>query len=362
MSWTRVLQPYRDRSFWGLQIGGWGLYAIEGSLASASFFPHGAVHVAIALFVTSLLHPLYLRALTARVPPAGLAVIAVLGSSAAAVVGWLLDSRLPFGVEHHVSRPLGEVFALALQGILTREAALRYLVWSAAYFTLKHWEVARDERERALEASRLAQSARLELLNRQISPHFLFNALNSIQALIPTDPPRAEAMVEDVSSFLLYTLRQSDDPYVPLREEAQAVASYIAIQSARFEGRLQASVRVDEAAAEALVPPLLVYPLVENAIKYGMQTGPLPVRVSVTASLQGDRLRIEVVNSGRWVPPGAGGTALQGAGIGLQTVRGRLAQLYPDRHRLDVATTGGEVRMAIELTTTGAPCLDVRFS
>ena len=348
MSAFSVLGVYRDRSFWALQLAAWSLYALDNAAGPTDFFPHGFVHVAAAVFVTSLLHPVYLRLLEAHVPPVGLATAGAIGSAAAAMVAWLIDSQLPLGLPAVPRPPVSEVLPRAFTALFTQQSALRYALWSAAYFTIKQWEIARGERERGLEAANRAQQERLRLLTGQLSPHFLFNTLNSVQALVSSDPARAERTLDDVSSFLLYTLRQSDDMWVTLADEAGAIEAYIAIQAVRFEDRLQAHVRVEEEASRVLVPHLLIYPLVENAIKYGMQTGPLPVRVAVSATARSGGVSIEVRNSGRWTRPEDRAPAT-GAGMALQNVRLRLAQLYPGRHRFDIVERDGEVRAVVEL-------------
>ena len=234
--------------------------------------------------------------------------------------------------------PGGELFAPAQ--ITTFAAVL--LLWSLLYFALVYWRDQRAQRERLLRSEALAQQARLRMLRFQLNPHFLFNALNSIGALAGEAPHRIQRMVAELSGFLRYSLLDPERLEVPLGEEIRAVAQYLEVEKVRFEDDLDVHVDVDPAAAERVVPAFLVLPLVENAIKHGRRTSPMPLRVHVEGRIEADALILEVQNTGRWA--GAAGT-----GTGLRNLQERLAAHYPWRHRFDVYEEGGSVHARIRI-------------
>lgn len=221
------------------------------------------------------------------------------------------------------------------------------LLWSAAYFVFKFWDEWRREQQRAVEAQLLAQKAQLQMLRYQLNPHFLFNALNSIRALVDESRENTKAMITELAEFLRYTLAHRDYGEVPLREELEAIRYYLAIQKRRYEEKLEIRWEVAEAALPFPVPCFLIHPLIENAVKFGMQTSPLPLRVTIEATATAQGLRLRVKNTGAWVTakdPDAAGT-----GTGLENVRQRLMNTFPERHRFRLDEVDGQVIATLEI-------------
>jgi LytS/YehU family sensor histidine kinase len=218
----------------------------------------------------------------------------------------------------------------------------------------EYWRAWEAERTRALEASALATHAQLEVLRYQLNPHFLFNALNSIRASIDEDASRAKRMITELAEFLRYSLLGSSAEPIPLRDEVAAIESYLAIEKIRFENRLQVSIAIEPAGEAALVPPFLVHPLVENAIKHGMDRDHLPLCIELRASCAADSLRIEVANSGRWPESGARARDHR-ARVGLDNVRQRLARAFPGRAHLEIGERDGWIRAVIEIQREAVP-------
>src|SRR5262245_30627641 len=268
----------------------------------------------------------------------------LLGFAWYALADWAADVLDPF-LFTPVRVPGGELFVPAQ--ITTFAAVL--LLWSLLYFALVYWRDQRAQRERVLRSEALAQQARLRMLRYQLNPHFLFNALNSIGALAGEAPHRIQRMVGELSGFLRYSLLDPERLEVPLGEEIRAVAQYLEVEKVRFEDDLDVHVDVDPAAAARVVPAFLVLPLVENAIKHGRRTSPLPLRIHVDARIEADALLIEVQNTGRWVEAGASSEGSAGTGTGLRNLRERLAVHYPGRHRFDVYEEGGSVHARIRI-------------
>jgi two-component sensor histidine kinase len=223
--------------------------------------------------------------------------------------------------------------------------------WSALYFGIKYWQAWQEERDRVLEANALANRAQLEMLRYQLNPHFLFNALNSIRASIDEDSQRAKRMVTEFSEFLRYSLLNGEATSVSLREELEALRNYLAIEKIRFEEKLDVSFAIDPAAEAFRLPVFLLHPLVENAIKHGMASASIPLKIRLTAVAKNGSLILEVANTGRLRESliEAGGT-----GTGLKNVRQRLAQLFAGRSRFEIFEDQGWIRARIEI----APSLE----
>ena len=145
------------------------------------------------------------------------------------------------------------------------------LCWSALYFGIKYYEIAQKQREAALRSAALAQEAQLKMLRYQLNPHFLFNTLNAISTLILDNQNRtANHAVTRLSEFLRYTLDQDPMKKVTLRQEIEALDLYMNTERLRFGGRLRLEYAVEEPALDAMVPSLLLQPLIENAVKYAI--------------------------------------------------------------------------------------------
>jgi LytS/YehU family sensor histidine kinase len=179
-------------------------------------------------------------------------------------------------------------------------------------------------------------------------PHFLFNALTSVRALIGEDPARARRMVTEMADFLRFSLQKGDAPYVPLEEELAMVRSYLSIESVRFEEKLDVSLSVMPGTERLTVPAFLIQPLVDNAVKHGMASGVLPVRVRISVTREQEVLRIQVANTGCWAPRRQE-LEPQGTGTGLRNVRERLTQLFAERGSLESVETEGWVHITVEV-------------
>jgi LytS/YehU family sensor histidine kinase len=223
-------------------------------------------------------------------------------------------------------------------------------LFSLLFFAVDHWLQLREQREKAREATVLAHQAQLQMLRYQLNPHFLFNALNSIRAMILQEPERARQIVTELSEFLRYSLNGRGHEST-LGEEMQAIENYLAIQRIRFEEKLAVTVQVDPELNEFVLPCFLVHPLVENAVKHGMETSEPPLRIEIEIAARGPDLRIRVSNTGRLVPaaPAEPGSPRDGTGTGLKNVAQRLELAFPGRHTFTVAERDGWVHAEIVL-------------
>ncbi|RYF64923.1 MAG: sensor histidine kinase, partial [Comamonadaceae bacterium] len=192
-----------------------------------------------------------------------------------------------------------------------------------------------------------ATTARLEELQQRIRPHFLFNTLNSAIALVRHEPAKAETMLEDLSELFRSALADPDHA-VTLADEIALAERYLAIEQIRFGERLRVRWSLDPAAASARLPKLLLQPLVENAVKHGVEPSPKGAKLRIRTERRGDRVVIEVVNT---LPPllWADAPLPRGHGIALANVRDRLRLLYDMQANFRAGVEGDSYRVRIDV-------------
>jgi len=241
---------------------------------------------------------------------------------------------------------------------------LKYWIIVLGYLGWHYYQAFRErERQAAALATELVQ-ARLQALRMQLNPHFLFNTLNTISALIHENPEAADRMIVRLSELLRRTLDRGDVQEVPLREELEFLRSYLEIEQMRFPDRLTVTFDIEPRTQELLVPQLILQPLVENALRHGILPREEAGRVEISARVvDGRHLELKVRDNGSGLPAANGSPGREG--IGLQNVRSRLAQLYGAAQQLEIgnASAGGvEARIRIPCSTiprSQAPCLAV---
>ena len=213
------------------------------------------------------------------------------------------------------------------------------LTWSALYFAIKSYRVFQEVRESALRSAAMAHEAHLKMLRYQLNPHFLFNTLNAISTLIlEQNTELANRMVTKLSSFLRYSLDNDPMQKITLEQELQALQLYLDIEKVRFEERLSLEVNIEKAAKEALIPSLLLQPLIENAIKYGIARAEGGGHLKISAKVFAGDLLMEVSDDG----PGCEVVNNQipdAKGVGLRNTRERLATLYGSEHSIKLSQT-----------------------
>jgi LytS/YehU family sensor histidine kinase len=211
-----------------------------------------------------------------------------------------------------------------------------FLAWSGLYLALTYSFDVRDQQREAARLQEEVHTAQLQALHSQINPHFLFNSLNSVSALILDGKPElAESMVTKLAQFLRLNLAADPRPKIPLASEIAVQKSYLDIERVRYPD-LDVDIDVPERLASALVPSLILQPIIENAVKYGVAGAPPPASLRIAASQCDDKLRLEVIDAGK------GGCASAGAGIGLRNITRRLELLYgADRVSLTAGAVNG---------------------
>lgn len=220
-----------------------------------------------------------------------------------------------------------------------------FLAWTGTHLALTyHWEAEDRHRQYAM-MQELAQEAHIAALRYQVNPHFLFNTLNAISALVSEGRKvEAEAMLLNLSAFLRSTLSGDPRGIIPLADEIALQRLYLTIEEARFSERMRVELDVPEELARAGVPALILQPLIENAVHYGVGRSEAMTTIRVTASDDGEELRIAVEDDG------AGGVAAGGIGIGLANVRDRLRAHFGDHGDMQAGPReGGGYRTVIRL-------------
>lgn len=350
--------------FWWLHIGGWGGFFLVNFLSAlANGKPPEYWRVLLALSVTGFIGTLGLRYLLracSDMPPLRVALLMI---APALLIGAAM------GLTYSVVTALewcSRCKPFSGWGYVTYVASQMNVVvgWASLYLVITTWRKLRMQTEAALAATAMAHQAQLKMLRYQLNPHFLFNTLNAISTLIlDRDNATANRMVQGLSAFLRHSLDADPMQRVTLKQEIGAIGLYLEIEKTRFAERLRLSVEVDPSCWSALMPSLLLQPLVENAIKYAVAKRVEGGTIGLHALREGDRLRLSVIDDGPgWsaladggIPPDNGA---QGNSVGLANARDRLRVLYGERQSFEVRNRdegGFMVTMTLPFEAAGAP-------
>jgi len=204
---------------------------------------------------------------------------------------------------------------------------------------IKIWNSARIE-HRLQEQEKLLMESRLDALASQINPHFLFNTLTSVSSLIRSEPEKARTLIVKLSGLLRRLLR-SQDHFVTLREELEAIDEYLAIEAIRFGPQLKIEKHIDPATLDLIVPSMMLQPLVENSIKHGLSDKMGEGRVTIRSLREGDHAIIDIIDNGIGIPAGDAGR-IKGTGIGLRNVNERLRVIYGGNYQLQLDSVPGQ--------------------
>lgn len=365
----------KNRAFWNLQLAGWGaafLLRAVSALANQQSFDLLALILVTTItgFSISLILSVIYRQLIQQQPLVTWGVTALV-----LLVAVLLHASIDAwvqGVYYAASRETS--FAQRVIGLLYLPLTLLG-GWSALYYAINFFLTVEQQADRLERLEAQATAAQLAMLRYQLNPHFLFNTLNSISTLVllkQTEP--ANAMLTRLSGFLRHTLIAEPGSQVSLAQEIETLQLYLDIERMRFEERLRTHFEIDDAALTAQLPAMLLQPLVENAIKYAVSPQEEGARISLTARVIGDRLRLTVEDTGPGVDdwqrfqardPGDLLADLRAepvpgrpisTGVGLANIRNRLMQAYADTHLFETRSdAGGGFTVLIEIPFTPVP-------
>ncbi|HVC29826.1 MAG TPA: histidine kinase [Steroidobacteraceae bacterium] len=348
------LRSGRNRLFWSLHAIGWlayGLTVYFGFLfykKPANIGPVIAIAAAAGFVLSAPMRYIY-RAIWGRGEHWVIPVVLVTSYVTA------LPLRIVINIAYrHFCDPTSRFNSLfdLFCGALVSTYLL--LCWSALYLGIKYYESKQQQQEAVLKAVTLAQEAQLKMLRYQLNPHFLFNTLNAISTLILDNQNRtAIHAVMRLSEFLRYTLDQDPMKRVTLRQEIEALDLYLGTERLRFGDRLRLEYAIEGPALDALVPSLLLQPLVENALKYAVSPREEGGMVRIEGRARGGMLEVSVIDDGPGLDGGSRPAERRG-GVGLRNSRERLSVLYGDSFRFAVLNSrpGLRIEMALPLETT----------
>lgn len=313
--------------FWALQIIGWSFFYLLIFISLLHYLNKRGEFLANTVFVLAMfaascaLRPVA-RALSNR-------PLSWMGREARAFA-WsvpfgLVAGVLPEVVVLDIGRfDWGEVIVSAMQ------ASIMLFLWCSLYFSIKQWQRSARERERLLRAETEVREARLSALHYQLNPHFLFNSLNAVSTLVlDGNAPAATRMLSQIGELLRTTLDRNVSAETPLSEEIAFTEQYLAIEQTRLGGRLQVTMHISPETLDALVPSMLLQPLVENAVRHGVAPRVEDGTICILSDLRRSRLHLVIRNSGAPLEAEAAKSFVSnGNGIGLPNTVERLKTLY----------------------------------
>ena len=220
--------------------------------------------------------------------------------------------------------------------------ALLFFIWSVIYFGYHFFERSRQQEIERLQWAASINETELNNLKAQLNPHFMFNAMNSIRALVEEDPILCKKAITQLSNLLRNTLQTGKRKVVLIEEEMKIVQDYLALEKIRYEERLNIEIELEDGIEKCLVPPLLLQTLVENAIKHGVSTIRKGGTLRIVGVLKGDELHITIFNDGKYNPKPS-----EVEGIGLKNSIKRLKILYGDRGSIQINNVGNRVETRV---------------
>lgn len=317
----------KDRLYWSLQIGGWVFYALIQIIGSRIAFGAEKVTTSQIVFlsceaIACLLLTHALRQFINRWRWFNLGMVTLIPR---VVLGVLILAIALYIVRILISFPLGQYNSeIAYDPIrfigLTLVFAVIFFIWSVLYFVYNYFE--RYNKSLKLEAS--VKEIELSNLKSQLNPHFIFNAMNSIRALIDENPEKSKQAVNQLSNILRSSLATGKKGLTRFEDELKIVKDYIGLEQIRFEERLKASFEIDDESLDFLVPPLMIQTLVENGIKHGVSKLTEGGSIFLKTTVVNDRMKIQVRNSGVYI----NGERRNSDGLGLENTRQRLKLIY----------------------------------
>lgn len=347
-----TLDLIRSKQFWVFQLLGWSAWVMMLVLRDIIFVPPEYILsralVSGVAAVAAMILTAGLRALYKLVWERGFIVrflVTWFGSFGAALIWQPIRNYISF-------IPFGEVLSLRdasaedLFDNLFISSFPLLLLWSGLYFIIKYYQLFQAEKEKSLRSESLAHEAQLLMLRYQLNPHFLFNTLNAISTLVLSSAnERANEMLTKLSKFLRYSLDHSPLDKVSLAHELETSKLYLDIEKVRFAERLRLDIDIEKKAELAMVPTMLLQPLIENSIKYAVSQSETGGTIQISARVKEDMLILRVCDDGPGLPEldGESDGSTFSQGVGISNIRNRLQEIYAEKHKLifSNAETGG---------------------
>jgi sensor histidine kinase YesM len=328
----------KTRLYWTLQIGGWAMYCVIQVLyflfvsgpnirtQRLLFFVFEAL---LCLFITHYYRNYINERKWLSLSLNRLLVRVLLSVLLMGILTYFL--RIPFSIALGTFNPQNAFDPeRMMNGIVVY--ALMYFLWSALHFVYNYFE----QSNKALRLEASIKEIELSNLKSQLNPHFMFNALNSIRALVDENPNKAKQAINQLSNILRNSLVTEKRGLTSFDEELKIVRDYLGLESIRFEERLRTEFDLDPESKDFLVPPLMIQTLVENGIKHGISKLTEGGVVQIKTKVDGDHLKIHIRNSGKFVVNGH--KKETGGGLGLENTKQRLKLIYGDEASFRILT------------------------
>jgi sensor histidine kinase YesM len=339
----------RKKAYWISQLSGWSVYALLNIIAMASFDVFAWKKILVFLFLcfagisfTHILRNIIKKYSWADLPLKKIIPRVLLSSASTGIILFILYFGADFlsGIIESSKITPGTtlVWISNLSSVI--------LLWSLIYFSVHFFENYKRVEIESLIWEAAVKDFELKTLKSQLNPHFMFNAMNSIRALIEEDPENAKTALTKLSNILRYSLKIERNETVPLEEEVQTVADYLALEAIRFEERLNYTIDIDPRSSKIDIPPMMIQTLVENGIKHGVSRRTNGGTIAVRSKLNGAYLLIQISNSGN-----IDEDALRHSkGFGIDNTKQRLNLIY-----------GGKAEFSIKNESTDSVLAEIKI-
>jgi two-component system, LytTR family, sensor kinase len=333
MKFFKELYNDKEKTFWFLQISGWGIFYFQYVLVFSPISEltfntliSRSITFIIGFSLSVILRYRFKKIDFRKHSFYSLSVIIIVSSFISSAI-WSVSAILIYELIMNMQFTFGDASLwYIIVGIFRNNIV--FIGWSGLYFGIKFWMEWILQKEKTEKALLLASNAQFEMLRYQLNPHFLFNTLSSLRALTSENNTKVKELITKISEFLRYTLTEVENNEVPLSEEIEVIKNYLGIEKVRFEDDLVIDFNIDSSVESYPIPILLIHPLVENAIKHGMQTSPIPLKIIISATDTDGFLNISVFNTGKWIERES--TVYHGKGI--ENIKRRLEIFSPNQH------------------------------
>lgn len=337
MTLMKRLFGTKEATFWTFQALGWSGYGLVRTFQAITLGEDLRYYsmlivaaIIIGVSMTIVLRHVY-RLVRDKPLPLVLPVVVVLCAAFGLIFSSLELALAPIFIPGF--QPLA---GLSLFANAMFEATALF-AWSAIYFGYHYYAGMQEQKEQVLKAQAMAHQAQLKMLRYQLNPHFLFNTLNAISTLVLDKAEEdANKMLTKLSSFLRYTLVNQPTQRISLEQELYALGLYLDIEKVRFQERLTIDFDIDDGAKQALVPSLILQPLIENAVKYAIAPAIDGGTITICAKVENGRLMLALKDTGPGLPDIHNIVSQSGSGVGIANTKERLMQIYGDDHAFRV--------------------------
>jgi sensor histidine kinase YesM len=335
----------RNRVYWICQLSGWSFWALLNIIGLLSFGLFSWKKIIIFLFLcfagfcfTHILRNIIKKHSWINLPLKKIIPRVLLSSFIIGVILFILyfSSQFFTGV-----LPLSEI-KIGTPFVWTANLSSVVLFWFLIYFSIHLFQNYKRVEIESLIWEAAVKDFELKTLKSQLNPHFMFNAMNSIRALIEEDPENAKAALTRLSNILRYSLKMERNETVPLEEEIQTVTDYLALESIRFEERLNYEFNIDPRSDKIEIPPMMIQTIVENGIKHGVTKRTEGGKITVNSKMNGSNLIIQIKNSGQINEE----SLRHSKGFGIDNTKQRLNLLYGDKAVFTIKNESPDVVLA----------------